>query len=373
MCGIGSITLDKTAAPSVAKRLDAAADALLAALDHRGGDACGILAIGANGELAIQKAPCVAKDFTLGRIDIPIGTRAVAVHTRMATQGEAHWNRNNHPVQAGTAHVMHNGVVWESFGRKRTQGEPEVDTYALAVAAFTAATASAGKSIPERANAIADAMAQEDGSAAVHVAFEGHPTLITARLAGSPLYVAEAHGVRITASTRDAVKDAAKALGLALPNMTSSYIPKQSKRQKKKGITPNRVNYVTEAIDFAPEGTVLLWHAGTHTRDKITLPLPNYSKAWKTYAGGIGTWDDEDEAWYQEERAKGNTFSGTGEHKPQTTPDYAGIAGELLEANGMRCELCDDVTHHLTPEYGMLVCNECLAAMDATPEHEKVR
>lgn len=352
MCGIGSITFDKTVGPSISNRIDSATDALLKALDHRGGDACGILGISAHGELSIQKAPCRAADFSYGRVDLPAGTRAVAIHTRMATQGEAWWNRNNHPVQASSAHVIHNGVIFESFGRTRQQGEPEVDTYALAVAAAGALAAGAGHSPAQLASSICEAMAEEQGSAAVHVAFDGYPTLISARIDGSPLYTASAQGVRITASTTNAVRDAANALGITLATKLETYTPKPNKKEKKRGITPAPVTYSVPVIDLTDEGEALLWNAGAHT--ELTFKIP------ATHANRYHAWSAADEAWYQNERRTHDL----------TTSDqrYAAIAANLLNSGDeLCCEMCDTDATVLTPAYGLLCCDDCLRAMDNDP------
>lgn len=346
MCGIASITLDKTASPTIAARLNAAATALLAALDHRGGDACGILSIRADGRITIQKAPLDARDFNAGRNPIPAGTRALAIHTRFATSGSPGWNRNNHPVSAAGALVMHNGVIWENL--RRTHGEPEVDTYALALAAASV-PAKPSESAQERANRIAQALAAEDGSAAVHVAYRGEPFLISARLYDSPMHTASAAGARITASTREAVTRAADALGLEIPTETYTYSVIVKKAKKGRPAKTRTATGTRQAIHEAKEGTVLAWHAGTHTASAITLPEPyRYTKPWSS--SGLGS---------QTLALK----SGETQDDPDTWSDdtYETVARRLLAVGETftRCDLCDEMTEDTERWHSVNACTDC--------------
>lgn len=343
MCGIGSITFGKTVSPSTAARLNLAVSELLYELDHRGGDACGILSVRADGRAHVQKAPLAAREFNAGRLRLPDNTRAVAVHTRFATQGSPGWNRNNHPVSANGALVIHNGVIWENLRRKH--GEPEVDTYALALAAARV-PAKPSESAQERAERIALALAQEEGSAAVCIGYRGWAGLITARLADSPLYVATVAGVRIAASTREAVLETAKALKLEIPSEPYSYSVIVKKAKKGRPAKTRTATGTRKAITCAKEGTVLTWHAGTHTDGAITIPEPyRYAKPWSarttaTDTTPISTHDDP-----------ANWSDAT----------YEAVARRLLQADETyeRCDLCDELTQDTTRWHGATACADC--------------
>lgn len=357
MCGIGSITTTKNASPSTLARLDAAAGILLLALDHRGGDACGILTIRADGRCHTIKAPTDAPRFNAGRGQIPAGTRAVAVHTRFATSGEPHWNRNNHPVACEGALVLHNGVIYDHRTPATIQHpEPEVDTYLLAQAAASAATRRKGETVQQHAERVALAMAQEDGSAAVLVAFKGTPTLIAAALSDSPLYHAEAEGVRITASTREAVQRTFAALNITLPIVPYSYEKTIRKAKKGRPAVKQTVQSSREAITYALSGEVMTWHAGTHTAGRIAIPERYHgARTWqssglKSLTPGSYVTPKGDDHW--------DNFYGD---------NYKQIAERLLNADLERCDICDDWTDatDLKLAFGGHICSECLAEIQA--------
>lgn len=375
MCGIGSITFDKTVGPGIVARLDQAVSDMLLALDHRGGDACGLLSIRADGRAHILKAPTHAHTFNKGRGTIPANTRAVAIHTRMATQGEPCWNRNNHPVAAAGALVMHNGIVWDDH-IKRRPGEPEVDTYALALAAASAITRNAGETTQQHAERMALEMAQEDGSAAVLLALRGKPFLMSARLSDSPLYACQVDGVQITASTYRAVEETAEALGLTIPTVPYTYSKIVKKAKKGRPPVTKTINSHRKAIDNLPEGDVLTWNAGTHTAGHITIPLRYQSApAWQHNSLKAPTSRSALSRMYDQWADEDNYSYTGGTPTPETNWDderISTIAARMLEANEFRCELCDDTTAtKLTPAYGLLCCDPCLRSMDATPDHEK--
>lgn len=354
MCGIGSITFDKTVSPSTAARLNLAVSELLYSLDHRGGDACGILSVRADGRAHTQKAPLAARDFNAGRLPLPANTRAVAVHTRFATQGSPGWNRNNHPVSANGALVIHNGVIWENLRRKH--GEPEVDTYALALAAASI-PAKPSESAQERAERVATALAQEEGSAAVCIGYRGWAGLITARLADSPLYVATVAGVRIAASTRDAVLETAKALKLTIPTEPYSYTVIVKKAKKGRPAKTRTATGTRAAITCAEEGTVLCWHAGTHTTGAIKIPEPyRYAKPWSATnpPATIVAPNPYDTTPISTHDDPANWSDAT----------YEAVARRLLGADETYercdlCDLCDELTQDTTKWHGATACADC--------------
>lgn len=99
----------------------------------RGTDAAGI-AYNASGRLRIYKRPGPAHRLSFR---IPEDTRVVMGHTRLATQGNAAHNRNNHPFAGrvpGTRFALaHNGVLYNDLLLRRSHGLPhtqiETDSY----------------------------------------------------------------------------------------------------------------------------------------------------------------------------------------------------------------------------------------------------
>lgn len=359
MCGLGSITFDKTVGPSVANRLDFAVTALLNALDHRGGDACGIMAVNSLGRVATQKAPMKSKYFNDGRNHIPRDTRAVAVHTRMATQGHEGWNRNNHPVRSQTTHVMHNGMVWDDH-LTRQHGEPEVDTYAIALKAAT--VAGAATPAPQHALDLAHVIAELEGSMAVIVVEEGAPFMATMRIDGSPLYTATAQGVRISASTSAAVQAAADALGITIPQEQYTY------QYKKKGRNKTKTG-MRSAIHLEQEGYVSTWAAGTHTEAKAVLPQryrysSQSSQSLVPYGGG---WSNEERYGVgaeMDEVARRNAANWDripDDDLDNQDANYERIARRLLQAGDdfERCVLCDEMTDDCETWHTVTACAEC--------------
>jgi predicted glutamine amidotransferase len=352
MCGIATITLAKTASPNL--RLDDAVTALLLELDSRGGDACGMLAMSASGRISVQKASCAAAEFNRYRTPVPAGTRALLIHTRMATQGPASFMRNNHPVQSGRAHLIHNGVVWDD-AVKRTPGEPEVDTFALSLIADAYAQKARKNPTP-----MLEAMGRLEGSAAIGVVWSGTPLLVTARCDYSPLYVAEAHGVRVCASTRDAVSDAFCALDLELDarEVERTKTRKKGRGKKAKTVVVKRWKEYDEAIDYCAPGEAFVWDAGQHSELTFRVVQPTYAArygsqhAWKAY-------DEADAAW--------SLYDSHDDSQSDASADtrLGEIAARML-ADMDRCELCDTWSEKADTHYrwGMLVCSECMHQME---------
>lgn len=86
--------------------------ALANAAEERGTDASGISYV-RDGKITIYKRPKPAHKL---RFNIPVDTKAVMGHTRMATQGDKSQNFNNHPFSGTAGDISfafaHNGVLW---------------------------------------------------------------------------------------------------------------------------------------------------------------------------------------------------------------------------------------------------------------------
>ena len=101
--------------------------------EERGTDATGI-AYCTGGHLSIYKRPAAAHKL---RFHIPGDTRVVMGHTRMATQGNAIQNCNNHPFRGQAAGkrfaLAHNGILYNDKYLRRSHALPdtriETDSY----------------------------------------------------------------------------------------------------------------------------------------------------------------------------------------------------------------------------------------------------
>ena len=106
---------------------------LAAECEERGTDATGI-AYCTNGHLSIYKRPAAAHKL---HFRIPGDSRVIMGHTRMATQGNAVRNRNNHPfsgnVKDGKFALAHNGILYNDRLLRCSNGLPktkiETDSY----------------------------------------------------------------------------------------------------------------------------------------------------------------------------------------------------------------------------------------------------
>lgn len=86
--------------------------ALANAAEERGTDASGISYV-RDGKITIYKRP---KPTHKLRFNVPVDTKSVMGHTRMATQGNKSQNFNNHPFSGTAGDISfafaHNGVLW---------------------------------------------------------------------------------------------------------------------------------------------------------------------------------------------------------------------------------------------------------------------
>ena len=107
--------------------------ALATAAEERGTDAAGI-AYNTPGGLIVRKSPVPGHSL---RFRLRNDTITAMGHTRMTTQGDQRWNRNNHPFlgAAGTDRfaLAHNGVIYNDKELRREYALPqtniETDSY----------------------------------------------------------------------------------------------------------------------------------------------------------------------------------------------------------------------------------------------------
>ena len=93
-------------------------EALLTSLEYRGNDASGIAIQQRDGKIAILKDDKAAwkfivdskwKDFI--KEHLTDESETVLLHTRAATKGTPHVNKNNHPLSSGAGCAVHNGMI----------------------------------------------------------------------------------------------------------------------------------------------------------------------------------------------------------------------------------------------------------------------
>lgn len=198
ICGIAGIhVFNPDKAPRYFK-MENAIDSLLSAIDHRGGDATGFVAVGED-NVEWQKASCDAFTFYKERRNIPLNTRSVLLHTRMATQGHQAFPENNHPVRRGSVYVVHNGHVYndkEIFKKAKRERYGQVDSEAIAALIAKHGIMNTHK-----------AMEEISGAAAIGVVDETRPGLmVLARGSSSPLMFYRNEDIAIFASTKGAIQ-----------------------------------------------------------------------------------------------------------------------------------------------------------------------
>lgn len=198
MCGIAGIHVFKDENMPKYSKMERAVDVMLAAIDHRGGDATGIVAI-ADGDITHQRASCNAAEFYKERRAIPFYSADILLHTRMATQGSAAFPENNHPVKRGSVYVVHNGHIWndtEIFRRTNRERFGQVDSEAIAALIAKYGIMNTHK-----------AMEEITGAAAIGVVDDTRPGLMAlARGASSPLMFYRNENIAVFGSTKEAVK-----------------------------------------------------------------------------------------------------------------------------------------------------------------------
>lgn len=205
MCGIAGIHVFNPNHDLRWSKFETAVDHLLSAIDHRGGDATGIVAV-SDEETVWQKASCGAFDFYRERKNLPWGFRNVLLHTRMATQGSAAFPENNHPVRRGSVYIVHNGHIWNDY--EVFKNKVKLDRYGQVDSEAIAAMISKYGIMRTH-----EAMEELSGAAAIGAVDESNPGLmVLARGASSPLMFYRNEHIAVFGSTKEAVKRAWKSL-----------------------------------------------------------------------------------------------------------------------------------------------------------------
>lgn len=176
---------------------------LLLGIEHRGKDATGIAIMDADGEIHIHKKDdpawrfVTAKDTQTFLDDHLRDASMVLLHTRAATQGSPLHNVNNHPVFAGNAAIIHNGVVHNErvlYNEWKAEQKAEVDSDIFR-AAFDMGI---DRSLYKR-------LGEVRGSAAVAAFTKEDPTKLFLMRSGSPIVLGANSSLLMWASTQQAL------------------------------------------------------------------------------------------------------------------------------------------------------------------------
>lgn len=213
MCGIAGFTANPNETDWDAHTV---ATNMLLAIEHRGRDATG-LAWWEDDQIWTQKAPGLATKF-VPNMEIGSDTRTAILHTRWATIGNPNNNTENHPHQAGTVVLTHNGKIdnhdwlYKTMGVEHTR-QATVDSEALAATiAFGSEQDNGHYRLAHNTEA---ALGHVKGSAAFAWldTNENERTLHLGRLSGRPLWIARTEaGSLLYGSTPQTLLDGASTL-----------------------------------------------------------------------------------------------------------------------------------------------------------------
>jgi asparagine synthetase B (glutamine-hydrolysing) len=198
MCGLAGI---HRRSDKAIPKLDALANALLLAIESRGTDATGFLAVLDSGKVQLEKRTRPASSFVTTRGRMHAKARTVLLHTRFATRGSAENPANAHPVVSGNMAAVHNGTIYNAdaiFDAFQLPRMAEVDSEVI-----PAIISHAGW---ENASASFDLF--EGGAATAVVNVEKPQEMILARTRSYPMVYAVTDDLVIFASTDHAIKRA---------------------------------------------------------------------------------------------------------------------------------------------------------------------
>ena len=201
ICGIAGYSLNRRA------RTDRtlAAQALLAAIAERGGDAVGYayddpdaLGSAGRGSAVVVKQRTPASKL-LEQVSVPATASEVIVHVRAFTKGHPSIAANNHPIRHGPVVGVHNGRILnddELLGEHEcARAEPEMTVDSEAVFAIAAHSRGQARAFEALEGSMAAAWLDERRPGVVHVA----------RGVGRPLWLGESPDGVFFASTEHAL------------------------------------------------------------------------------------------------------------------------------------------------------------------------
>lgn len=196
MCGIAGV---HRRGDAMIPKLGRLSDCLHLAIERRGTDASGLLAMLPDGKVHLHREVVPASRFVERRKKMRADVRTLLLHTRFATVGRADDPRNAHPqINSGMA-AVHNGTIYnataifQAFGLKRHASvDSEVIPALVAYAGWEHA---------------AEAIDLFEGGAAFALVDEKHPDeVILARTESYPLHYLVTKDLVVWASTRRAIE-----------------------------------------------------------------------------------------------------------------------------------------------------------------------
>lgn len=292
------------------KQLNVLATELLLAIESRGRDATGYVAIDDDGSVQLEKAAMQASDFIFKKRRLRHDTRTVLLHTRFATTGDRRSVADAHPQSCGSVYCTHNGTVSNAEALFREWDLPRRARVDSEVIPALVSEASGWSDI-------GGALELLEGSAAVALADADRPQEVALAVTrGFSIVYVEARDFIVWASTRRALLRAwRKAFGRR---------PKSERAQRLAAGQILRVrdgHAVIESFTAAPVRTI--------------LTLPNEL-----------AWDDEDDE----------------DDPPHAWADGAGI----LLPSEERCDDCGGMTVMATYRWDSILCPDCYGlALDA--------
>ena len=205
MCGIAGYSID--GASGIDRTL--AAQALLAGIAERGGDAVGVAYRCGDAPVRVRKQRTGASAL-LDDLALPAGVQQVLLHVRDYTKGHPAIEANNHPIRHGAVVGIHNGIIEnddELLEHHRiVRAEPEMTVDSEAIFALVNARPGDLSVLEELHGAMAAAWLDEREPAA----------LVLARGVGRPLWLGRGRHELFFASTRVTLELVERALRIRL-------------------------------------------------------------------------------------------------------------------------------------------------------------
>lgn len=262
MCGIAGFCRNPNDHDFNANTL---AKTLLLGIEHRGKDATGAAWRDKRGNVQVQKHATTASEY-VQQLSVWKKASTVILHTRMWTQGPPSNPDNNHPLIAGRITGVHNGQVTNDYELYRA-----LPNYTPAGKVDSEAIFATINAVNEKYS-VTDALEAPEATMAVSWldATDEANEMHIARGYSNPLIVGQTvGGTVIWASTKDAVIDGAKSVGLEL-----CY------------------------LDETEEGTYYKLRDGLIVEKKSFTPAPNwnYSRSYSStsYGKSSGTYSNSD-------------------------------------------------------------------------------
>lgn len=206
MCGIAGI---HRLSDQPIERLEDLTNALLIAIESRGRDATGMLAMLDTGKVQLQREVVPASTFVRRRQRLAPKARTVLLHTRFATVGSPDDVRNAHPQISAKMAAVHNGTIYNAdrlFHRFRLPRRAQVDSEII-------------PALIERAGWEEAALAVDlfQGGAAFAAVHNEHPTeLLLGRTQHYPLVWWRNDDLLVWASTSTALAASLKYVGITV-------------------------------------------------------------------------------------------------------------------------------------------------------------